>query len=351
MPTLFSHRNLFVDFLSILFGISSWIGITAIYLQLPLIVESAPEGWKLPSYIAIIVQGGNIASVAYIVYEKYSRARVDDGTLICVTLFCGCAAALCLAFTYQMHVEVAGAQHSLPILVVSGVFAVIGCLSAVLFMPYMGRFREVYLVSFMLGQGLNSFVSSVVSLIQGTLLDFGPAAYFCFLFVILVVSTIAFVLLDNLTECRREYVADVILNGNDYHYKSQEDQYEVIPEDIHHLSRSHYYFLMVMLAAVATVGYGVMPGIQAYSCRPYGSSTYQLSATLSAFANPIACFLSMWLPHPSFKKLTAQCAIALVTAIYLLLTAIESPSPPFVNTSYGSALVVSFDFVTIFEQS
>lgn len=47
-------RNIFVDALAILFGISSWIGVTSIFLQLPLIVSTAPEGWSLPSYLGNI---------------------------------------------------------------------------------------------------------------------------------------------------------------------------------------------------------------------------------------------------------------------------------------------------------
>lgn len=340
MPNLFLHRNLLVDFLSLMFGISSWIGITAIFLQLPFIVESAPEGWKLPSYIAIIVQAGNIASVVYIVYEKYSRVKCDDGILIYITLACGCIAAISLVFTYKNVVVINGVEHSLPLLILSGVFAMVGCLSSVLFMPYMGRLKEMYLISFMLGQGLNGFISSVISLIQGVSVEFDSSIFFYFLFVMLVLSTISFILLHNLPQCKREYVANVILDGNDYRYKRQEDDYEVIPEDIQHLSRSHYSYLMIILAIVACLGYGVLPGVQSYSCRPYGPTAYRLSATLSAFANPLSCFLSMWLPHPSFKNLTIQSVVTLLTAAYLLETAIQSPSPPFVDTTFGSVLIV-----------
>lgn len=340
MPNLFSHRNLLVDFLSLMFGISTWIGITAIFLQLPFLVEYAPEGWKLPSYIAIIVQVGNIASVVYIIYEKYSRVKCDDGILIYITLICGCMAALSLVFSYKNTVEINGKKHSLALLMLSCIFAMVGCLSSVLFMPYMGRFKEIYLVSFMLGQGLNGFISSIVSLIQGVSIEFEPSIYFYFLFVMHVLSTMSFILLHNLQQCKREYVADMIFDGNDYRYKQEEDEYEVIPEEIHHLSRSHYFYLMSILAIVAALGYGILPSVQSYSCRPYGSTAYRLSATLSTFANPVSCFLTMWLPHPSFKKLTIQSAVTLLTTAYLLMTAIQSPSPPFVDTTFGSVLIV-----------
>ncbi|ETE56175.1 Riboflavin transporter 3, partial [Ophiophagus hannah] len=40
---------------------------------------------------------------------------------------------------------------------------------------------------------------------------------------------------------------------------------------------------------------GLLPPLQSYSCLPYGRPTYHLSATLGSLANPLACFLGMFL--------------------------------------------------------
>ena len=51
------NRMLLVDMLAILFGISSWISINGLWVELPMLVGSGlPEGWALPSYLSIIVQ-------------------------------------------------------------------------------------------------------------------------------------------------------------------------------------------------------------------------------------------------------------------------------------------------------
>lgn len=135
-------RNIFVDALAILFGISSWIGVTSIFLQLPLIVSTAPEGWSLPSYIAITVQMGNIGSFAYVLYQKYSPKKIDDGLLIYVALLIGCVAAICMAFFYQVTMAIDGGntQYSVALLIFTLLFALVGCVSSVLFMPYMGKY-------------------------------------------------------------------------------------------------------------------------------------------------------------------------------------------------------------------
>ena len=49
-------RMVLVDLLAVLFGISSWISINGLWVELPMLVNELPEGWALPSYLSIIVQ-------------------------------------------------------------------------------------------------------------------------------------------------------------------------------------------------------------------------------------------------------------------------------------------------------
>lgn len=65
-----SNRKLLVDVLAVMFGIAAWIGINGIYVQLPLLVNSAPEGWNLPAHMVMLVQ---IANLGPIIYTLYSR--------------------------------------------------------------------------------------------------------------------------------------------------------------------------------------------------------------------------------------------------------------------------------------
>lgn len=58
-------------------------------------------------------------------------------------------------------------------------------------------------------------------------------------------------------------------------------------------------FIYILVAFVNGLTNGVLPSVQTYSCLSYGPVAYHLSATLSSMANPLACFLSMFLPHRS----------------------------------------------------
>lgn len=371
-------RNIFVDALAILFGISSWIGVTSIFLQLPLIVSTAPEGWSLPSYIAITVQMGNIGSFAYVLYQKYSPKKIDDGLLIYIALLIGCVAAICMAFFYQLTIAINGTtQYSVALLVFTLLFALVGCVSSVLFMPYMGRFRECYLVSYMLGMGLNGFLSSIMALVQGVggppeckpnnSTDgpefikylppplFGTRLYFILVFVILVLGTIAFILLNNLSMCKKEYAAGTIGIGNEFHYEKKaetgrDDDGQKIPNDVQNLSTFNYAFLMAAVVGLSGLGNGVFPGLMSFSCLPYGNVTYHLAVTLAAISAPSAGFIAMFVPHISIRVIRFLSLVAAILAIYIFFIATQSPTPPLQHSLIGYVLIVCDFCTSLFKQ-
>lgn len=360
-------RNYLVDLLATLFGVSSWTGVTSAYLQLPIIVQTSPEGWSLPSYMVMTVQCANILSIAYVLYQKYAPRKLNDSYLIYFTLLVGCAAALCMSFLHHQTAFVLGKERSVPFLVITFLFAFVGCMSSVLFMPYMGRFREIYLVTYLFGQGLNGFLSSILALIQGVggsaeciqkntefgteLVKyfppprFGPQVFFLFVFAVMVLSTIAFTLLDNLSVCKREYAAGTVALGNEYHYDKDDKEKEFasgeVPEEVKSLSIFNYFYLALVVAAISCFGNGIFPSVQSFSTLPYGSLTYHFSATLAAIASPIACLTAAFLPHSSIHVTHVLAGVATVVGSYVLYIALHSPHPPLVHSILGPALIVS----------
>lgn len=70
-------RLVLVDLLAVLFGISSWISINGLWVELPMLVNELPEGWALPSYLSIIVQVSELINAAnamvQLMNDKLSR--------------------------------------------------------------------------------------------------------------------------------------------------------------------------------------------------------------------------------------------------------------------------------------
>ncbi|XP_058829365.1 riboflavin transporter 2 [Topomyia yanbarensis] len=364
------NRSVLVDLLAILFGISAWIGVNSSFVQLPLLVTNAPEGWNLPSYMVIVTQIGNVGPLLYTGLQKWKGSK--DSYIIYVLLVIGCVGAICMAFLYETTAYVFGAERSVAMLVCVFALALVGCTSSVLFMPYMGRFRDIYLITYLIGEGLSGFVPSIVALIQGVGGNaeclpnnstdpstpefisytppprFGSMEYFIFVFVIFVISTVAFTVLDKHKRCRKEYAAVVINNGNDYTYES--DQRKVSSssmgkskgelEETKVLSNRNYTYLMVLLGVLCTFGNGIFPSVQSYSCLPYGNVAYHLTVTLSTMANPVACFMALFLPHTSIRAISSISLVAAVFAVYALATVFMSPIPPLVGLVSGEALVI-----------
>lgn len=369
----FINRNAFIDLLSVLFGVGSWIGVNSVYMQLPLLVDKLPEGWNLPSFLVVIIQIGNIGPFLYTLIQKFSKRKLKDSIMIYCVLVVGTLAAIFVSFFYDRTAYVFGAERSVALFVLVFFLALVGCTSSVLFMPYMGRFREIYLITYLIGEGLSGFLPSTVTLIQGiggnaqctdhsngTITRYVPpprfdtSDFFIFVFVMLIFSTIAFTLLDRLRMCKKEYVAVSIKQGLDYQYKKEDEISQVdgqrtggTDEKDQLLSTNDYAYLLFMMAIVCLFGNGIFPSIQSFSCLPYGNMAYHLTVTLSSIANPIACFMAMFLPHKSIRGITILTLIAGVIAAYTLSTALMSPEPPLVGTAGGEAIVVSFFFFSI----
>lgn len=162
----------------------------------------------------------------------------------------------------------------------------------------------------------------------------------------MVVSATAFTLLNTLTLCKREFARGTVRNGNDYSYEqngsTEEDKFvdhrnNVEKEEI---SAGQYNYLMFLMGTVLLIGSGIFPGIQSFSCIPYGQQAYHLSVTLSSIANPVACFLAIFLNHTSLRHITVLTILAASIGAYLFTTALMSPVPPLVGTVIGEVLVV-----------
>lgn len=365
-------RSLLVDLLAILFGVGAWIGVNSSYVQLPLLVANAPEGWNLPSYLAVIIQLGNVGPLLYTGMQKIRAFK--DSYMIYVVLVIGAVGAICMAFLYEMTAHVLGAERSVAMFVCVFALALVGCTSSVLFMPYMGRFRTIYLITYLIGEGLSGFLPSIVALIQGvggnaecipnnsTDADapdfisytppprFGSMEYFIFVFVVLIISAVAFTILDNHPRCHKEYAAVVINHGNDYTYEtgqlatdstSTTEKSNQILEKSKILSNRNCAYLMVLMGILCMFGNGIFPSIQSYSCLPYGNVAYHLTVTMSTMANPVACFLAVFLPHTSLRAITSISLASAVFAAYALSTAFMSPSPPLMGQTIGDVLVIA----------
>lgn len=100
-------------------------------------------------------------------------------------------------------------------------------------------------------------------------------------------------------------------------------------------------FIYILVAFVNALTNGVLPSVQTYSCLSYGPIAYHLSATLSSMANPLACFLSMFLPHRSLPFLGVLTVLGTGFGAYNMAMAVMSPCPLMQGHWGGEVLIVA----------
>ena len=358
------NRRFLVDLWAIFFGIGAWVGVNSVYLQLPLFVNDAPEGWSLPSYFVVITQLGNVGPLLYTAIQKCRSFK--DSYMIYALMFFGTAASILMAFFYKETVTINNAERSVPMFVLVFFLALVGCTSSVLYMPYMGRFRDIYLISYLIGEGLSGFIPSVVALIQGVGGNaqciknnstdpndpefikvvgeprFGTDIFYIFVFILFILSYISFIFLDKSRISTKEHAAVTINHGNSYTYADKEAD-DKPAEAKKELSTKNYYYLLFLIGVMCMFGNGIIPSVQSYSCLPYGNVAYHLTVTLSSIANPVACFMAVFLPHTSIRTITYLSILSGVFCSYALATAFLSPQPPLMGMLIGDILVVSME--------
>ncbi|XP_017876231.1 solute carrier family 52, riboflavin transporter, member 3-A-like [Ceratina calcarata] len=356
-----SNRRLLVDLLALFFGLGAWVGVNGVYVQLPLLVNNAPEGWSLPAHMVMLVQFANLGPILYTLYIKYSKWACDK-YITYVVLASGALSTFTLAFVYNKTSIIFGNEHSTALLSLMFITAIVGCTSSVLFMPYMRNYREIYLVSYLVGEGLSGFIPSMVALIQGvggnpeclntTSAEstkpvftpyypdprFSSETFFIFLGTLLFLSYLSFLGLNNLSVARGERV-------------KHPGSMETLPTDTKAptsyktdsgwtMPKREYFYLLLMMAVICFLSNGTLPSIQSYSCLPYGNVAYHLTVTLSSMAGPLAMCLGFFIQTPKTNFLSGLTVVLLVLSGFVCYLAAESPTPPLQHSWLGEFLVV-----------
>ena len=100
-------------------------------------------------------------------------------------------------------------------------------------------------------------------------------------------------------------------------------------------------FLLAASVWINALSNGIIAATQAYSSLPYSNMAYTLSVRLSTVANPLACFLALFLPSRSIFGTAFLTLLGTGGAAYQIYLAVMSPFPPLLGTAMGEFLVVS----------
>ncbi|NP_001133955.1 riboflavin transporter 2 isoform X1 [Salmo salar] len=388
--------TLLTHVLACLFGMGSWVAINGIWVELPLIVPEIPEGWYLPSYLTVLIQMANVGPLFVTLMHRFRPGKLDERPVIYSIVGLGVVATFLLAFFWKHTVPLAGATHSVPLLVLCFLLSVVDCTSSVTFLPFMMRLGPQYLTTYFVGEGVSGLVPAVVALVQGVGVvhcrnatvaslangtlgvnstvgasgelqaqyqpaNFSAQVFFLFLSAMMVVCLAAFLLLNHHPAVAREKKCEQYFNGGLAEEKSdqalslshrpQEEKPMISSPDSHRRARQSSFgtgfysgpelaFIFVVLAWVNALTNAVLPSVQSYSCLPYGNQAYHLAATMAAVANPVACFIAMFLPLRSLVLIGLLTIVGTGFGTYIMAMATLSPCPLLVHSASGTTLIV-----------
>ncbi|XP_004612658.1 solute carrier family 52, riboflavin transporter, member 3 [Sorex araneus] len=389
------------------FGTGSWVAINGLWVELPLLVAELPEGWLLPSYLAVVIQLANVAPLLITALHHFRPGCLSEVPVIFTVLGVGTVACALFAFLWRTTSWVLGARHSVALLVLTFFLALVDCTSSVTFLPFMNRLPSRYLTTYFVGEGLSGFLPALVALAQGSGLTtcvnvttpastsrpettweksgvsqvpphaltshaaltgssmesrylpahFPPFIFFLLLTVMMVCCLVAFFFLQHQSRRRENSTQDLFTSQVTLSsIRLREDGAPSIPSLVDDDGRKspgtpgekapspgplQLAIIYVLVAFVNALTNGVLPSVQTYSCLSYGPVAYHLSATLSSMANPLACFISMYLPYRSLLFLGGLAMLGTSFGAYNLAMAVMSPCPLLQGHWGGEVLIVA----------
>lgn len=307
-------------------------------------------GWNLPAYLSVLIAFGNLGPVAVAVTHHCAPGRLNERLVIHGIQALAVAASALLALFWSTTVDVAGERRSVPFLLCSFVLALVCCTSNVTFLPFTYSYPPQFVRTFFVGQGLSALLPCVVALAQGIgTVECVPASavnatasparvpvysrpesfpaqnFFWFLCVMLCVSALSFLALtwrQKASSTSRQprdespgagEAAVALAAAAEEKEEEEEESHRnnggggggpLVTEErgaavgeqlaAHSFWTRRNAYLLALLAASNALTNGVLPSVQSFSCLPYGAMTFHLSVVLGNIANPLACFVAMF---------------------------------------------------------
>ncbi|KAM3849582.1 solute carrier family 52, riboflavin transporter, member 3-A [Diretmus argenteus] len=374
---------LLIHMLACAFGLGSWVAVNGLWVELPLIVNTLPEGWELPSYLTVIIQLANLGPLLVTLMHKLCPGRLKEHVVIYSILSIGVLSCFLLAFFWDETTVVAGEPHSTAFFIITFFLSLVDCTSSVTFLPFMMQLPAKYITTYFIGEGLSGLVPALVALAQGVGMakcvnasqssgnhtdngdlqtqylppNFSTEVFFFCLAAMMCVSLAAFCALHRLPRMlelsSENLVPDTVASvcsgldnpGAETDGEGVKHQDEGTGQSKSLLAKPKHtvyqltfiYFLVVWVNAATN---GLLPSVQTYSCMPYGNLAYHLSAALASVANPVACIIAMFFPNRSLVLLGILGLLGTGFGSYNMAMAAMSPCPLLQSSAVGQAIIV-----------
>ena len=355
MPARWSRSDYFTYLLLTLVFLSSWTDINGIYAELPQIVLTQPESWRLGAFLALVTNLGNVAPLILVLVKCLARKKTLDPVPInYVVILIGMLACFLLIFFWSYTTTIAQEKRSTALLVLAFFLSILDCTSSISFADYIHRFRKEFTNTLFLGESLTSLLPSLLAIAQGNgqivcvptnngteaiyqTARFSVSIYFLCLFLLLTISFISFVILQwtaiSRTTLQVSPTTPVETNVTlDAPFKP--------------LTLRSYLLLSFGCIYTSSILFGMLLSIATYVLMPYGHRTFYLGTILSPWMLTLVWLLGIKKPLIAKRYLPLLLALGSITFAFEMFVAFRSPCPPLVDSTGGSVMILIIWLIT-----
>jgi riboflavin transporter 2 len=352
-------------FLLVIFALSTWLDVNGVWVELPLIVNEAPEGWALPSNLTLAISLSNIGPLILILLKVFYKERLNERIFIYIEIVVGIISCALIAEYWNRTSDFAGRPRSVLFLVLVFLLGTLDTTSTVTYADYMKRYDAKLLNALYFGESLTSLLPSLLATIQGVGGEaicrenstypeyssprFSVRVYFWIFVLIICLSLVAFLILEysNISKSFRERFNDDLSQINSYDVSTQVEWSPATFTSSMTMNKQMYFSLLLVSFLSSVVLFGVLPSISTYAVLPYSQRAYYISSLILPISNPLSVVIGLFLRSIlTFKSIFILFLLAVCTSIYVLLVAFLSPCPPLHDTLVGAILVISCYFLT-----
>ena len=351
--------------LLVIFALSTWLDVNGVWVELPLIVNKAPEGWTLPSYLTLAIACSNIGPFIIILLKLIFKERLNERIFIYIEIIVGIISCALIAEFWNKTSYFAGQQRSIFFIILVFLLGTLDTTSSVTYADYMKRYNSKLLNALYLGESLTSLLPSILASIQGVGGEpicrenstypeyssprFSVQIYFWIFVGIIFLSLLAFLILE-FSKIAKSYQIlsfyDSSRIASSYELSMQIEPKSITLTTPVSMPNNVFYVLLTIGFLVSIILFGILPSITTYAVLPYSQRAYYISSLLLPISNPLSVLIGLFIRSIlKFISIFILFIIATCASLYVIIVAFLSPCPPLHDSTGGAILVISCYFL------
>ncbi|UJR37744.1 hypothetical protein I4U23_030439 [Adineta vaga] len=354
--------------LIMILNLSTWIDLNSVWIELPLIVNTAPERWTLPSTLSLIISLANIFPIIVLFIRWRLRERFSEIPYIYIIIIVGIIACCAIGLFWNHTLYIFGAQRSYLLLIAVFALGILDCTSSLVFCDYMKRFKAKYLHAMFMGESLTASLPTLIATAQGIggevqciqknqTLPFEPiyseprfsvTIFFFLITGIILMSLVAFMILQMTSIVKLAKAGDTNFEKENIENCEMLLKYGENTPVVRKLSlttpksmtRKHFHILQWFNVINSGILYGCLPTLITYSLLPYGQKAFYYCSILYPVAYPLSAFYALLRPTISLLWVVIGSIVGCLICCFIIVVACQSPCPIWADTVHGGIVMV-----------